>query len=90
MATLQQNSSIASIDAPPTIWTNDWVLIRGHHAQGSFLSIKTSLEDVCNAATSGIQWDELEVHDTDVAGISAKLKVVLYNTVEIGDLTNIL
>jgi hypothetical protein len=87
-ATLQRNSSIASIDAPPSIWTSDWVPTEGRHV--GLFSVETLLEDVCNAATSGVQWDDLEIRDTDVAGIAAKLKMLLYNAAEIGDYTNIL
>ena len=88
MATLQRNSSIALIDALPSIWTSDWVPTEGHHA--GLFSVETLLVDVCNTATSGVQWDDLEIRDTDVAGIAAKLKMLLYNAAEIGDYTNIL
>lgn len=87
-ATLQRNSSIASIDAPPSIWTSDWVPTERRHV--GLFSVDTLLQNVCNAATSEVQWDDLEVRDTDVEGIAAKLKVMLHDAAERGDFTNIL
>jgi hypothetical protein len=87
-ATLQRNSSITSIDAPPSIWTSDWVPTEGRHV-GLFYA-ETLLENVCGAATSGVQPDDLEIRDTDVGGIAAQLKAMLNDAAEKEDFTDIL
>ena len=85
---LQRSTSLSSIQLPSSIWSTAWAPRRGHHA--GLFSFDTLLEDVCSAATSGVDYDDLEVCGEQVEDLITAFKAIVGKAVENNDFTDVL
>lgn len=87
-APLQRNGSLSLSSLPPAIWKHPWVPPSGRY-EGLF-SLATLAEAVYDAATSGVNYKELEVRGVDVADLAAAFKKKVHEAVHRRDFTNIM